>query len=87
MRHNPGRGIMFKIMDWFPVVFILFKVVVLGAGMFFAVRWHYEQDRKAQKGAVLSAVGKISLALLLALVGLLSLTFMLARMLGMDMAL
>ncbi|ATI81053.1 MULTISPECIES: hypothetical protein [Sphingobium] len=78
---------MFKIMDWFPVVFILFKVVVLGAGMFFAVRWHYEQDRKAQKGAVLSAVGKISLALLLALVGLLSLTFMLARMLGMDMAL
>ncbi|WP_374551811.1 hypothetical protein [Sphingobium yanoikuyae] len=45
---------MFKIMDWFPVVFILFKVVVLGGGMFFAVRWHYEQDRKAQKGAVLS---------------------------------
>ena len=36
---------------------------------------------------MLSAVGKISLALLLALVGLLSLTFMLARMLGMDMAL
>ena len=74
-------------MDWFPVVFILFKVVVLGAGMFFAVRWHYEQDRKAQKGAVLSAVGKISLALLLALMGLMSLTFMLARILGMDMAL
>jgi hypothetical protein len=40
----------FKIMDWLPVVFILFKVAVLGAGMFFVVRWHYEQDRKAEKG-------------------------------------
>ena len=29
--------------DWFPIVFILFKVLVLGTGMFFAIKWHYDQ--------------------------------------------
>jgi hypothetical protein len=34
------------IMDWFIVVFGTFKVVVLGTGMFFAIKWHYDQDKK-----------------------------------------
>jgi len=34
------------VMDWFIVVFVTFKVIVLGTGMFFAIKWHYDQDRK-----------------------------------------
>lgn len=74
-------------MDWVPVCFIIFKVVVLGAGMFFAVKWHYDQDKKAQKGGVLSAVGKIGAILMISLLCLLFATFMLARTLGLDMTL
>ncbi|MCB5362372.1 hypothetical protein H0484_01175 [Pusillimonas sp. CC-YST705] len=33
-------------MDWFPIVFITFKIVVFGVGMFFAIKWHYDQDKK-----------------------------------------
>ncbi len=32
--------------DWFPIVFIIFKVVVLGTGMFFAIKWHHDQAKK-----------------------------------------
>ncbi|GKS76549.1 hypothetical protein AVME950_16655 [Acidovorax sp. SUPP950] len=33
-------------MDWFPIVFIVFKVIVLGTGMFLAIKWHYDQGKK-----------------------------------------
>jgi len=33
-------------MDWFPVVFVTFKVLVLGTGMFFAIKWHHDQAKK-----------------------------------------
>jgi hypothetical protein len=33
-------------MDWVPVVFIVFKVLVFGTGMFFAIKWHYDQGKK-----------------------------------------
>lgn len=33
-------------MEWVPIVFVTFKAVVLGIGMFFAIKWHYDQDRK-----------------------------------------
>jgi len=32
--------------DWFPIVFITFKVLVLGTGMFFAIKWHHDQAKK-----------------------------------------
>lgn len=35
--------------DWFPIVFITFKVVVLGIGMFFAIKWHYDQGKKKKQ--------------------------------------
>jgi len=35
--------------DWFPIVFIVFKVLVLGTGMFFAVKWHYDKGRKKEE--------------------------------------
>lgn len=33
-------------MEWFPIVFITFKLVVFGTGMFFAIKWHYDQGKK-----------------------------------------
>lgn len=36
-------------MDWFPIVFIVFKVLVLGTGMFFAIKWHHDQGKKKKK--------------------------------------
>jgi hypothetical protein len=35
-------------MDWFIVVFVTFKVLVLGTGMFFAIKWHYDQGKKTK---------------------------------------
>ncbi|WP_165971195.1 hypothetical protein [Luteimonas terrae] len=32
--------------DWFPIVFIVFKVVVLGTGMYFAIKWHHDQAKQ-----------------------------------------
>ena len=43
-------------MDWFPIVFIAFKLLVLGAAMFFSIKSHYvkqkeeeEEERQRQK--------------------------------------
>lgn len=33
-------------MDWVPIVFITFKVLVFGTGMFFAIKWHRDQAKK-----------------------------------------
>jgi hypothetical protein len=38
-------------MDWVPIVFITFKVAVFGTGMFFAIKWHYDQAKKAKDEA------------------------------------
>lgn len=38
-------------MDWVPIVFLTFKAVVLFTGMFFAIKWHYDQDRKDKNEA------------------------------------
>ena len=38
-------------MDWVPIVFIVFKVAVFGTGMFFAIKWHYDQGKKAKNEA------------------------------------
>lgn len=73
------------IMDYIPVFLIVFKVIVLGSGMFFAVKWHYDQDKKTHKGAVISTVGKMAAILVLLLLCLLFATFRLASMLGMDL--
>ena len=41
-------------MEWFPIVAGTFKVVVLGTGMFFAIKWHYDKGKKekAKKNAM-----------------------------------
>jgi len=74
--------------DWFPIVFVTFKVLVLGTGMFFAIKWHYDQGKKlkvTEKRAVLRAAGKVSAVFVLSLLGLGLVIFVLARKLGLDL--
>jgi hypothetical protein len=75
-------------MDWIPIVLVTFKVLVLGTGMFFAIKWHYDQGKKEkemEKRAVLRACGKVAAVFVLSLLGLVLFTFVLARMLGLDL--
>lgn len=83
-----------KIMDWFPIVAVTFKVLVLGIGMFFAIKWHYDQGKKEQKEqgkamekrAVLGAAGKVAAVFMLLLLGLVFVTFAVGRKLGLDLS-
>lgn len=75
-------------MDWFPVVALTFKVLVLGIGMFFAIKWHYDQGKKekaTERRAVLRAAGKVAAVFVLSLLGLVLVTFALAKRLGLDL--
>lgn len=75
-------------MDWIPIVFVTFKVLVLGTGMFFAVKWHYDQGKKVTKNerrAVMHASGKVAVVFILSLLGLGLVTYFLSRALGLDL--
>ncbi|WLI89392.1 hypothetical protein Q4S45_22305 [Massilia sp. R2A-15] len=71
-------------MDWIPVALVAFKALVLGTGMFFAIKWHYDQEQN-EKRAVLLAVGKISAVFVLSVLGLVLLTLFLGRKVGLDL--
>jgi hypothetical protein len=74
-------------MDWIPIVFVAFKVLVLATGMFFAIKWHYDQGKKGketERRAVLRAGGKVAAVFVLSLLGLGLVTFVLIRMLNLD---
>lgn len=43
-------------MDWVPIVFITFKVLVFGSCMFYAIKWHHDQGKKAKEEASRSSV-------------------------------
>lgn len=76
-------------MDWVPVVFVIFKFLVLGIGMFFAIKWHYDQGKKGrekERRAVLQAAGKIVAGFVLALLALGFVTFVLGKKLGLDLS-
>ena len=75
-------------MDWVPIVFVTFKVLVLVTGMFFAIKWHYDQEKKEENEAraVLRASGKVAAVFVLSLLGLGFVTFILARTLGLDLS-
>jgi hypothetical protein len=77
-------------MEWIPIVFVTFKVLVLGTGMFFAIKWHYDQGKKEkekakEKRAVLRAGGKVAAVFVLSLLSLGLVTFFLSRKLGLDL--
>jgi hypothetical protein len=78
---------MLKMMDWVPIVFVAFKVLVFGTGMFFAIKWHYERGKKGKEkqSEVPRAGGKVAAVVALSLLGLWLLTFGLGRMLGLDL--
>ena len=71
-------------MDWIPIVFVTFKVLVFGTGMFCAIKWHYDQGKQQQR-ALLRAGGKMAAVSVLSLLGLVLVTFVLTRMLGLDL--
>ncbi|MBC3878877.1 hypothetical protein H8K38_13775 [Undibacterium sp. FT79W] len=77
-------------MDWTPIVLVIFKLLVLGTGMFFAIKWHYDQgqkqkDSEAEMRAVLRTGGKVVVVFMLLLLGLGLITFVLSRLIGLDM--
>lgn len=75
-------------MDWIPIVFVTFKLLVLGTGMFFAIKWHYDQGKKGKGNearAVLRAGVKVAAVFVLSLLSLVLATFVLARMFGLDL--
>ncbi|HEY8975052.1 MAG TPA: hypothetical protein VIN75_12590 [Burkholderiaceae bacterium] len=38
-----------KIMDWIPVVFIAFKLLVLGTAMFLSIKSHHDKQKEEQE--------------------------------------
>ena len=76
-------------MDWIPLVFAAFKFLVLATGMFFAVKWHYDQGKKKkkknenEKRALLRAGGQVAAVFTLSLLGLGLVTFVLIGTLGL----
>jgi hypothetical protein len=75
-------------MDWVPVVFVTFKVLVLGTGMFYAIKWHYDQAKKGKDvRALLLTSSKVAAAFVLAALALVFVTFAFTRWLGMDLSL
>ncbi|MFG6433704.1 hypothetical protein [Roseateles sp. LYH14W] len=76
-------------MELVPTVFIVFKVSVLGIGMFLAIKWHYDKAKRVKgpesQRAVLLAATKAVAVFVLLLVALLFLTFGLGSVLGIDL--
>ncbi|MFZ6654769.1 hypothetical protein [Undibacterium sp. TJN19] len=77
-------------MEWIPIVLVTFKALVLGVGMFFAIKWHYDQGRKEkdyakEQRAVLLASGKVATIFMLSLLCLGLFTFVIARKFGLDL--
>ena len=75
-------------MDWVLVVFVLFKGLVFVTGMVFAIKWHYDREKTTvDRRALLGMSAKLGAVFMLLLLVLLSLTFGLAKSLGMDLSL
>jgi len=77
-------------LEWTPIIFFTFKLVVLGIGMFYAIKWHYDQGKKhrqTDKRALLRATGAIAVIFVLALLALLLITYIVSKALGLDMTL
>ena len=77
-------------MEWFPVVAVIFKILVLCTGMFFAVKWHYDQGKKGrekERREVLRGAVKVAVIFVLALLGLGFITWLLVSRLSLDLGL
>jgi len=38
-----------EIMEWIPIVLITFKLLVLGAAMFFSIKSHHDKEKEEQE--------------------------------------
>ncbi len=38
-----------EIMDWVPIVFITFKLLVLGTVVFFSIKSHHDKEKEEQE--------------------------------------
>jgi len=38
-----------EVMEWIPIVLITFKLLVLGAAMFFSIKSHYDKEKEEQE--------------------------------------
>lgn len=75
-------------MDWIPVVLVTFKLLVFATGMFFAIKWHYDQSKQAKGTRVVLSVGAIVAAVFVLLtIGIVFGTLAFAKWLGMDLSL
>lgn len=79
-----------RIMDWVPIVFVIFKLGVLCTGMFYAIKWHYDQGKKEkEKGkerrAVLRGAATVIVIFLILLMGLGVVTYDVAKMFGLEL--
>lgn len=56
--------------DWVPVIFVTFKVLIFGACMFYAIKWHYDQGKKkgVSKSEFIRTASKLAAAFVLGLV-------------------
>jgi hypothetical protein len=77
-------------MEWIPIVLVTFKLLVLGTGMFFAVKWHYDQglkeeDRQKERRRVLRGAGKVAAIFLVALLALGLFAYFLVQETGLNL--
>ncbi len=75
-------------MEWFPILAFAFKFLVLGTGMFFAIKWHYDQGKKGkltERRAVLRTAIKVTVIFVILALILVFGTYFLATKLGMDL--
>ena len=72
-------------LDWFPWAFGLIKALILGTGMFFAIKWHYDKEIKKgkKKREMVVMASKLTAIFLVSLSGLVFVTFALMNKLGM----
>ena len=35
--------------DFFPLVFLPFKIIVLGIGAYFAIKWHFDREKEEKR--------------------------------------
>jgi len=76
-----------KMIEWTPVVFGTFKAIVLGTGMFFAIKWHYDKGKKENgKRATLRSGAKVAAVFLVSLLALALFTYVLVRMLHLNLS-
>lgn len=76
-------------MELVPLGLLAFKLLVLGTGMFFAVKWHYDKEKKkdADVRTVLRTSAIVAAVFVLLAIGAVFATFAFARSLGMDLTL